>query len=391
MRKKHSNSIDICGIGNKKFTTLRKWNNSYTKYKIENGFPTLIDFDAHVYADLMASEFGYERAEVKATAKKLSIDNINIFHKNAHERVIRSVEVCKSIVDNFLINQNIYTTNNINIKVDLGLPINAYAYSTSDCGEAEVSINYGIGYLHEYFCLYYSTHGIAGLNEKKPSEDQYLELYVLARECFGFGPGQILHFFIPPDSYEAITPLSELMHAKLTTIRSMLFIILHEIGHVVLGHVSEHNSWKADEALTTDELKERRAIERKWEYDADYFAFRALAGQFKKDTRYPILGSMLPVESMYPFFRVATFVDNSEENNSEQTLRQHPYPSERSSRLFKNARDLINRYFINDEEWIEKTKHNEKVFEKNVLFSAIFNVWGHDWFKDDSSNLTEKY
>lgn len=64
----------------------------------------------------------------------------------------------------------------------------------------------------------------------------------------------------------------------------MIFLILHEYGHIVHGHTATSRRWEPDDRLSPEGRLQRRALQRQFEYEADRFAVDALRGIYIHNT-----------------------------------------------------------------------------------------------------------
>lgn len=96
----------------------------------------------------------------------------------------------------------------------------------------------------------------------------------LAQHILGDVPatGHFLYFVHYAASSEAMaSPLSNRERWL-----AEVFILLHEYAHIVLGHTDAMRKWTPEAALRPAELRERRAMQQQFEYEADALAAAAL-------------------------------------------------------------------------------------------------------------------
>lgn len=195
---------------------------------------------------------------------------------------------------------------------------------------------FAINVWSRYFGLHYS--------QGAPLEEQYGFL-CFARKAFGSHDRSV---FYPAILFEtaimlAVTSEEPKFFADLAKLVVQLFVILHEFGHIACGHTDTARTWSPESALSKEALLRRRAIERRFEFEADDFAIDVLFGKYLDCGRVDRPFAMVTLRQFFRFLELGTErVFDGQTGAGEVIvvrrsepleLRTHPPPAERGVRI----------------------------------------------------------
>jgi hypothetical protein len=133
------------------------------------------------------------------------------------------------------------------------------------------------GLLYLRFWLAWMSILLKPSQEPETAKDLLLHaLPDLAMQILAFRPFAKFTLFLEMANRRTDVMLGEELQNRAWLAES--FIILHEFGHIALGHTDQVRNWKPGHLLTTKQLAQRRSLQRQWELEADGFAAEALGG-----------------------------------------------------------------------------------------------------------------
>jgi Zn-dependent peptidase ImmA (M78 family) len=183
-----------------------------------------------------------------------------------------------------------YDVSNIKISITFDSFVNAGVRKLNDC--YLIQIYFGANFIHQWLTerKIFDYHFV-----REESEGRELEMY-FPKENLGLADEIIkglharsklilgynnevnvrdLEFAINSNYLiHEKTNLHETLYDKRTNILSVeRFILFHEIGHIVYGHLEEQEYWSETPCKSAADLKSRLERRRSMEYEADKFAF----------------------------------------------------------------------------------------------------------------------
>ncbi|MFC2003133.1 hypothetical protein ACFLV4_04225 [Chloroflexota bacterium] len=109
----------------------------------------------------------------------------------------------------------------------------------------------------------------------------------------------------------------------------MFFVLLHEYGHVILGHVEELRCSSPEWKLSKSELRKRYSKMRKWEIEADIWACNCLVSNVGSERRNE---SILYLAHIYAILHISYSLLRSEVG----VLETHPSGEDRYNNIMKS-------------------------------------------------------
>jgi len=212
--------------------------------------------------------------------------------------------------------------------VPVGVPmidyLNAGAHPVPNGGNA-ILMNFGLCFLHDYFISFLQTQqrhagslppgAIGGLAR-------------LAKAIFGDPENRTEFLPAFPRSLQADAEIA--LQSRIKMALACLFILLHEYGHIALGHTDELRKWPRLYRLAASELQEYCGVMRGWEFEADRFAFDVLSGKMAVPGT-PLPGTRTLNMVMSDVFGIMALAIGSKTAESPDDT--HPLPKHRVFRL----------------------------------------------------------
>ncbi len=294
--------------------------NSFQKWEVRDGFPFLSRVDeSGMRADLLNG--GYTATDVDNYMAAVLSPKFNERNRRGFERLQQRVLSCKRIAAALWGDRERYLE-----RLPVGVAwvpyLNAGAFPVPGGGDA-ILLNMGLSYMYDYYICF---DQMGNALYKDPTAT--VTIIKLARAVFGSRTDRVAFVTAFPRSLAADSSAS--LSARIQMAMGTLFVLLHEYGHIALGHTSEFRKWERDALLTEPDLKARRLKQREWEYEADAFAFDVLSGK-RGNAGAPAPGEGFRNNSVGRFFGLLGL--GTEPSDVEYLLRSHPTGRERMFRL----------------------------------------------------------
>jgi len=202
--------------------------------------------------------------------------------------------------------------------------LNAGACPVPAGGNAIV-MNLGLAFFFDFFILVIQTQQAHG---GSPPPDALAELSRLAKAIFGDSRNRQEFVTAFPRSLQADGDI--MFQARIKMARACLFVLLHEYGHVALGHTDQLRKWPHLGSLPPNERRKYLATMRGWEFEADRFALDTLAGKMAAPGS-PLPGPKTIRLTITDVFGIMAQADGLRSVESPDDT--HPLPKQRLFRL----------------------------------------------------------
>ena len=203
--------------------------------------------------------------------------------------------------------------------------LNAGAHPVPKGGNA-ILMNYGLSWLYDFFNLVRAQQqNNSGLLPK----DSINELSRLAKAIFGDETNRKEFITAFPRSIAIDPDIS--LRSRIKMAMACLYVLLHEYGHIALGHTEDLRKWPRLESLPKDKLHDYCDIMRKWEYEADKFAYDILCGEHA-ELGTPVPGQRFADMTVTDVFGIMGLAAGIEKR-AEAPGDTHPAPKNRLFRL----------------------------------------------------------